>query len=73
MLKPQMKKEVAVRYIFKEHLSISFNATADAVEDLRSFGEVDCLNIETDLYVLRVDSRYDFDEVVGYIRHYGEK
>jgi hypothetical protein len=65
--KPLPKREVAVLWEGKEVRYIGFQASSDAVNDFEDFGTI-CE--EADYLVLRVDGRYDFDEVLEYIREY---
>ena len=69
--KPVMQKEVALdRAIKCEGVqSISFWGTPDAAKDFEQFGH---LAEENGKYYLHLDGRYDFDEVVEYIKKYGE-
>ena len=72
MNKPEMICEIAVAYQDASVRLIRFNATSDAAEDMRQFGDVarflDC----KDTYMLHVDARYNFSEVLAYIEQYGK-
>ena len=66
--RPQPKTEVAIRWIMKETKFICMNASPDALSDLAEFGQV--VGNEHEPWLI-VDARYDFDEVVDYIKNYG--
>lgn len=70
MKKPQPKHEVAVVSYHKNHRLIVFQASPDAVEDFRDFGNI---YPEQHNYHLIVFGRYDFDEVLAYIQNYGRE
>ena len=67
--KPQMKCELSVSCVMKDIHAIYFFASADALNDVSEFGTVGVFVGRQ--YVLNVDSRYDFDEVVNYMQNYG--
>lgn len=69
-MKPQMKQEVAIRYV-GNHL-IMFYATNDAMADFVEFGDI-ILGLNRNEWWLTVDARYDMDEVVDYISNYGKE
>lgn len=73
MKKPQMKKEVEITHVFNFDNEVWFHATQDAVADFRSFGSVTERKGRPDWYSIDVDARFDFDEVVNYIRSYGRE
>lgn len=66
--KPQMKKEVAVTWHYEPLRQIRFYATEDAVTEFYPFGQVDD---DGQTYLLTVDARYIFEEVLEYIQNYG--
>ena len=70
--KPVMKKEVAVVYANAETRDIGFYSTQDAVTEFAEFGLLR-KGYSPDRYVLSVDSRFDFTEVVDYMKAYGEQ
>ena len=73
MDKPKMKKEIALDCAIQTSLSwsIYFYASQDAVVDVSTFGKVTSLQSKGDWYLLEVDRRFDFNEVVAYIQNYG--
>jgi len=74
MKKPEMKKEMAIDHIFLDTRELYVYATKDAIEDLREFGEVlHPMFHGPDLYLLSVDARFDFREVVSYIENYDKE
>ncbi len=70
--KPVMKSEVGVDMVIKVISEINFYATEDAVTEFSEFGLVQKINLGSHYYKLTVDSRYDFDEVVAYMKSYGK-
>ena len=67
--KPQTKREVSVDWIGISEGLIHFYASKDALEDIRDFGHID--DIGPNHYGLLVDTRFDFQEVLDYIKNYG--
>jgi len=67
MKKPMPKVEVAIRTISPISGFITFYATPDAASEFAEFGKLEKVN---ELYWLWIDGRYDFDEVVAYIKAY---
>ena len=67
MEKPQPKREVAIITISKSGSHITFHASADAIEDFKDFGRIEP---DRDFYWLWVDTRYNFDEILEYIKGY---
>ena len=67
---PAMRTEVAIRRIDLSMQWIEFWATPDAAQELRQFGQYLDEGNNTLCYTLKVDGRFDFDEVVEYIRNY---
>ena len=68
-IKPTPKKEVAIDWASELNKIIFFYSTPDALSDFISFGSV----VEwtrQNYYRLKVDSRFDFNEVLEYIRDY---
>lgn len=70
MVKPTPKKEVAVDWASESDKIVFFYSTPDALSDFISFGNVAEWTREN-YYRLRVDSRFDFNEVLEYIQNYG--
>ena len=70
--KPTMQKEVAVKVALKSVRHIVFYSTADALSSFSEFGFV-CPDSDTreDSYLLSVDPRFEFDDVVAYMENYG--
>lgn len=72
MKKPRIKREVAIESIFPQTQAIHFYASPDAAEELGEFGTTTSGGLIKNKYRLQVDARFDFDEVVEYIKNYGE-
>lgn len=70
MDKPQPKREMAIEVVHKTDRFIVFVATPDAAGDMAQYGQL--YPRTAGRYVLYVDARYDFDEVVAYIERYGK-
>lgn len=68
--KPQPKREMAIRWANKGMRYISVNASSDAAAELTEYGLL-VSGQRKSCYILYVDARYDFDEVVAYIESYG--
>jgi hypothetical protein len=69
--KPQPKREIGIEWMHDNRI-ICLYATKDALEDLKEFGTIhDAANGLKEQYWLLVDARYDFQEVVDYIKNYG--
>lgn len=69
MGKPQPQVEVAIRVI-SPGVFVSFYATPDAASEFAEFGKLD--DEGTSKYILWVDTRYNFNEVVEYIKGYND-
>jgi 3'-phosphoadenosine 5'-phosphosulfate sulfotransferase (PAPS reductase)/FAD synthetase len=69
MEKPTPKTEAAVKLVIPESRHIIMDASPDAAEDFRVFGNINRVGTT---YWLFVDTRYSFDEVLAYIEQYGE-
>lgn len=67
--KPQPKREVGVRGWHDSVRVIYFDASADAIGDFEEFGRIH--HSGGSEYQLYVDSRFDFKEVLEYVRNYG--
>jgi hypothetical protein len=67
MAKPRIKKEVAVGIVLHGSL-IEFYASRDAATEFEEFGKV--VHFYDEKYTLIVDRRFDFDEVLEYIKSY---
>ena len=71
MTKPTKQSEVAISFTDKIQYIIDLFASRDAAEDFATFGYIsNNAHITEDEYTLFVDRRYDFDEVVAYIKEY---
>ena len=72
--KPQPKSEVAIYYAIDVARDICVYASPDALGDLKEFGRLwqdSGKENEPSLWHISVDARYDFQEVVDYIKNYG--
>ena len=65
--KPQRKSNVAIAAM---NPFITFYATKEAIEDFKEFGHV-ITNNNHNRCQLDVDSRYDYNEVLAYIKNWG--
>lgn len=72
MKKPRIQHEVAIDCVFPHSRMIYFFSTSDAAVDFDDFGAMTKHTSEKDSYKLLVDARFDFDEVVEYIRSHEE-
>lgn len=68
MDKPQMKSELAISNVNWIHRQIYMDATLDSVEGLGEFGWLNQSDESDQEWMLVVDSRYDFGEVIDYVR-----
>ena len=59
--------EIAISFANKVNYGIGLHASFDAIEDFKTFGRIFTVR---DLHILFVDRRYDFDEVLDYIKNY---
>lgn len=69
--KPQMKREVAIVFHYEPLRQVTFYATADAVTEFKEYGNIRTDPDRSECYILIVDARYDFGEVLAYIQNYG--
>jgi len=69
--KPIIKREIAISRKLYNAKTIILSATKDAAEEIREFGDLAFYEKEG-AYWLKVDPRFDFDEVVKYIEEYGQ-
>ena len=69
--KPKMKREVAIVFHYEPIRQINFSATDDAVMEFAGYGDITPDPNRTECYIICVDSRYDFGEVLAYIEGYG--
>lgn len=71
--KPQPKKEMSLDCAMQTSVdwSIYFYASEDAAADVSSFGNLKKLQSKQNWYLLEVNKRFDFQEVVDYIQNYG--
>jgi len=67
MNKPKMKREVAIVSIDHTTDSIMFTASREAAQKFAEFGSLLLLSRS---YHLKVDPRFDFHEVLQYIKNY---
>lgn len=67
MDKPKPKKEAAI--VTANKPTILVNCTKDALEDFKEFCQI-ITPYPPSTYSLWIDSRYDFDEVIEYIKNY---
>jgi hypothetical protein len=74
MDKPKMKRKIGISEYYKETMTIRFNATLNAthIKEIKEFGRLEDF-IKEDSWRLTVDSRYDFDEVLQYLRSLEDK
>lgn len=72
MNKPQPKQEIAIVSVLQSVQHIIFYGTPDAVSDISEFGYIHS-HVPKDKYTLIVDTRYDFGEVVDYMKNYSAK
>ena len=70
MSKPVMKTDIAIDWAGKTTRIMYIYATAEALADIARFGDVE--EAPYGQHLLRVDARYDFDDVVAYIENYGK-
>ena len=74
-MKPKMKCRCAVRFSSKP--MITFSASPGIANEFREYGDFLDENNGTDKtfneYCLRVDPRYDFDEVLNFIKNYDDQ
>ena len=68
--KPQPKREVSISAMSPDKSIVYLYASKDAAEDIKEFGEMSQWT-RPNQYRLQIDSRYDFQEVVDYIKNYG--
>ena len=73
MNKPAPKQEVAILHTINTMKQVVFYATHDAVTEFADFGRIDTYEGSKNKYALTVDARYDFEEVVAYIKGYGNQ
>jgi hypothetical protein len=66
-----MKREVAIDAIIFGPNVIGVYATPDAVTVLVEFGTIAPVPEFNNMYRLTVDKRFDFEEVVKYVKSYG--
>lgn len=72
MKKPKMKSDVAIDTVIKSVRQIQFYAKGNTVADFVEFGKLYQGYKGCEHYDLCVDARYDFDEVVKFIKTYGK-
>lgn len=72
MNKPKMKQKVSFDFSNKDAGIIFFCADAEDAKRIAEFGEIKPGKIETHHYVA-VDGRYDFNEVVEFVKALAEQ
>lgn len=71
MDKPKMKREVVIRDILPISKALYLFASKDALQDFEEFGTIQpLLSLGDNCYMLTIDPRFDFDEVIAYIEAY---
>jgi hypothetical protein len=73
MKKPAPKTEVTINSVHHHVRMIFFDATADAASDFAEFGTLSSPEKTSSGYLLFVNGRFDFDEVVQYIENYAKQ
>lgn len=70
--KPQRKRKIGILKIgdADSHRYIEFNAPKELADQFREFGQLGYLYNNQEHWNLTVDARYDFKEVVEYIKDY---
>ena len=68
--KPVMQSLAAIDVSIKEAEYVSFWASPDAAKDFEQFGQLKKWAKASEKYSLDVNGRFDFDEVVAYIKKY---
>lgn len=66
--KPILKQEVKIDRVMKNEGFIGFFASLDAKLEFEEFGRILKDPTRTNYYLLIIDGRYDFDEVIEYIK-----
>lgn len=69
-IKPVMQREVAIDTIIQATGYVSLWATPDAAQELAQYGEIYQWEEVANKYTLYVDGRFDFGEVVAYIKSF---
>ena len=72
-MKPKPKTELALNTIIPSLGYTTFYATRDAAEMVAEFGDVKPYDEVKDKYTAIIDARYDFDEVISYLKGYGKQ
>lgn len=70
---PQMKREVGIFSVLSIFNEITFAATPDALEEIKKAGFGQISVDEKNRQTLKVDPRFDFEEVAAYLKNYGQK
>lgn len=65
MNEPQMKQQATITFKDKGASFIKLFADIETASAIKKFGLM--VNITSDYYYMKIDSRYDFDEVVNWI------
>ena len=65
--KPTMKRKLGVDWFDRQMRVISMDTTSDVLDELRKYGRI----LDSRPYWLKVDSRFDFDEVLKFVQNYG--
>lgn len=64
-MKPQPKRTIGIISAHERDWRITFHTDPGTAQNLTAYGRV--LNMEGTEYLLIVDSRYDFEEVLAYL------
>ena len=67
-MKPRIKREVVITTAYPFQGIIRFYASREAASEFSEFGKLE--DAWENAYWLRVDPRFDFDEVLAYIKDY---
>ncbi len=62
---PEKKQKLGFIYIDRSQWYMKFNASAEIASKVGGFGKL--IDRSRDVFLLFVDRRYDFDEVVAYM------
>ena len=68
--KPVKQNSPIIKFTSKELSYVSFYATPVDAKEFEQFGQIFEWGDDGEKYSLYVDSRFDFDEVVAYIKNY---
>ena len=68
--KTVMQKPIAINFASKKWSYVSFYATPVDAKEFEQFGQIFEWGGDAEKYSLYVDGRFDFDEVLAYIKTY---